>query len=225
MSLLPAIAAVVGKELLVEWRHRARFSALFFFAFAVLLMVAFAMPNTQLLHDIAGGALWIGLLLASTRSLDQSMYTETENNSLEGLTLWPVPAAAIFYGKALANTIVLIAVATTITPLCIVLYDPPLRGTLPEYVAVLLLGCAGLAAPGTFVSTLTVRARGSSALMPLLLFPLVVPVVMAASKATTLLFEGDPMEQVDDLMAILIVFNLVHWSLEGAFYALIIDEG
>jgi len=95
----------------------------------------------------------------------------------------------------------------------------------PEFLLVVALGCAGLAAPGTFVATLTVRARGASALMPLLLFPLVVPVVMTASKATTLLFEGDPMGQRGQLLTVLAVFNLVHWTLEGAFYALIIDEG
>jgi heme exporter protein B len=222
---LRQVAAIVHKELLIEWRQRARMSALFFFAFALLLMVAFAMPNAQILRDLGGGALWVGLLLASTRSLDQSMYVEMENGSLEGLVLWPVHPAAVYYGKTLANSLVLWLVALAITPLTIVLYDPPLRGDLFQYVGVLALGCAGLAAPGTLVSVLTVKARGSSALLPLLLFPLVVPVVMGASKATSLLFEGDPMHQVDDWMQILLLFNVVHWSIDGVFFSMIVDEG
>jgi ABC-type transport system involved in cytochrome c biogenesis permease component len=58
-----------------------------------------------------------------------------------------------------------------------------------------------------------------------LLFPLVVPVVMGASKATSLLFEGDPMHQVDDWMQILLLFNVVHWSIDGVFFSMIVDEG
>ena len=162
MSLLRAVPAIVRKELLVEWRQRARVSALFFFSFALLMMVAFAMPNAAILRELSGGALWIGLLLASTRSLDQSMHVELENGALEGLVLWPVPPAAIYYGKALANTLVLFGVALAITPLCVVLYNPPLRGDMLQYVGVLALGCAGLAAPGTLVSVLTAKASKES---------------------------------------------------------------
>ena len=220
-----AVLAVVRKELLVEWRQRSRLTGLIFFAFAVLLLIAFAVPDTGLLRDLAGGALWLGLLLASARSLDQSFAVELENGALEGLVLWPVPAHTLFYGKALANLLLLLLVALAITPLCFALYDPPLRGDPLLLLGILLLGTAGIAAPGTLVAALTAQARGASALLPLLLFPLVVPVILCASRATTLLLEGDPMHQVDDWMLILAIFNAVHWSLDAALFTRVVDEG
>lgn len=220
-----AVLAVLGKELLVEWRQRSRFTGLFFFAFAVLLLVAFAMPNTTILSEIGGGALWLGLLLASARSLDASFAVELENGALEGLVLWPVPPSAIYYGKALANTLVLLAVAVFLTPLTVALYNPPANASLAQVAAVLVLGCAALAAPGTLAAALTTQARGASALLPLLFFPLVVPVIMAASRATTIALEGDAMGQVDDWLTILGAFNLVHWSLDGLLFARVVDEG
>jgi heme exporter protein B len=220
-----SIVAVVHKELLVEWRQRSRMTGLLFFSFAVLLLIAFAVPDTGLLRDLAGGALWLGLLLASARSLDQSFAVELENGALEGLVLWPVRPHALFLGKALANTIVLLLVAVAITPLCFALYNPAMRGSWLQLGALLALGSAGIAAPGTLVAALTSQARGSSALLPLLLFPLVVPVILAASRATTLLLEGDPMGQVDDWMVILALFNAVHWTLDTALFSRVVDEG
>lgn len=222
---MTVVLAVLRKELLVEWRQRSRFTGLVFFALAVLLLVAFAVPDTGLLRDLAGGALWLGLLLASARSLDQSFGVELENGALEGLVLWPVPPAALFLGKALANMLVLLAVAVAITPLALALYDPVIRGSLWGLGGLLVLGCAGIAAPGTLVAALTSQARGASALLPLLLFPLVVPVILAAGRATTLLLEGDPMHQVDDWAMILGVFNALHWSVDALLFARVVDEG
>ena len=224
-SWIASIGAVLSKELLIEWRQRSRFTGLCFFSFAVLLLVAFAMPNMEILRDIGGGALWLGLLLASARSLDASFAVELENGALEGLVLWPVAPSAIFYGKALANTLVLLAVASVLTPLCIALYNPPTSAEWWQLIGVLVLGCGGLAAPGTLTAALTSQARGASALLPLLFFPLVVPVIMAASRATTLALEGDLMHQVDDWLTILAVFNLIHWPLDGLLFARVVDEG
>lgn len=225
MTWMRRVPSVVAKELLVEWRERSRVSGLFFFSFALLLMVAFAMPSTHMLADIAGGALWLGLLLASTRSLDQSFRIEMENGCLEGLVLWPVDPLAIYYGKAIANALVLLLVAIPITVLVMVLYHPTLNGQVIQLLGVLVLGAAALAAPGTLVASMTVQARGSSALLPMLLFPLVVPVVMASARATTLIFQGDPMGQVDDWMMLLLVFDVAHWALDGLLFTRIVDEG
>lgn len=225
MTFLRQIPAVAAKELLVEWRQRSRTTSLFFFAVALLLMVAFAMPSVDRLADIAGGALWIGLLLASTRSLDASFHVELENGSLEGLVLWPVDPRAVYYGKAVANALILLLVGIALLPVVLVLYNPPVSASTPEVLAVLALGSAALAAPGTLVAALTTQARGSSTLLPLLLFPLVVPVLMAASRATSLALEGDPMDQVDDWLGILLVFNVVHWALDGVFFTRVVEEG
>ncbi len=225
MSWVLRVPAVLHKELLVEWRDPSRLIGLLVYAFVLLLLLAFAMPGTHVLPEISGGALWLGLVLASTRSFDQSFRVELENGALEGLVLWPVDPLAIYFGKMLANTVVLLVVATLLVPLVLVLYHPELRGSLPTLLGVLVAGSLGLAAPGTLVAALATQARGSSALLPMLLLPLVVPVVLAASKATALVFEGDPMGQADDWLSLLVVFAVLHASLDGLLFTRIVDEG
>lgn len=216
--------AVLRKELLVEWRMRSRISGIFWFALALTLMVAFANPASNVLREIGGGTLWIAILLASTRSLDQSYAVEHENGAMEGLQLWPVDPVAIFYGKALANTLVLLLVAVAILPATFALFEPRTTGDPVQLAAVIVLGCAAIAAPGTLLGLITSQARGSSVLLPLLLFPLVVPALLAASSATARLFERDPMGQAPSWIGVLVVINVVHWSVSAVLYGRIFDD-
>ncbi len=215
---------VLRKELLVEWRDRSRVAGIFFFGLAVILMVAFASPSEGILRDMAGGTLWVGILLSSTRSLDQSYATEFEHGALEAMVLWPVDLRAIFYGKALANTLLLTLVALGLLPLLIAMYDVTIRGEVASLLAFVLLGSAALAAPGTLYGLIASQARGSSVLLPLLLFPLVVPAVLAAAKGTTLVLEGDPMGQSGSWLGLLVAFNALHWSLSGLFYGALAED-
>jgi heme exporter protein B len=215
---------VLRKELLIEWRDRSRVSGVFFFALAILLMVAFATPQSTVLPKIAGGTLWLGLMLASTRSLDQSYAVEHRHGAMEGLLLWPVEPAAIYYGKALANAMILTLVAVVLLPLLIAVYGAEVKGDVLQLLAVVALGCAALAAPGTLYGLITSQARGSSVLLPLLLFPLVVPAILAASNATTKIMEGDPMEQAPAWIGVIFAFDCVHWSIMGLVYGRILED-
>lgn len=215
---------MLRKELLTEWRQPSRISGLFFFAFAVVLMVAFASPSEAALADMAGGTLWVGLMLASTRSLDQSYMTEHEHGAMTGLVLWPVDPRAIYFGKALANTLVLIIVAAGLFPLLIAVYNAEIRGDILPLFGLVVLGCAALAAPGTLYGLITSQARGSSVLLPLLLFPLVVPALLGAARATTLVMQGDPMGDADNWMSMLLLFNALHWSLSALFYERMVED-
>ncbi len=225
MTALTQTFDVFRKELLVEWRSPARVSGLFFFALAMLLMVAFASPSEGILRMQAGGTVWISLLLASTRSMDQSWATEMEHGAAEGMLLWPVEPVAIYYGKALANTVILLTVAIAIFPLMVALYDVPVRGDVSMLVALAVMGCASLAAPGTLYGLITAQARGASVLLPLLLFPLVVPALLAASRGTMVVLEGDPMMQGGSWLSLLVAFNAIHWSLSGLFFGRVLEDG
>jgi heme exporter protein B len=224
IGLLHASWQVLRKELLVEWRQRARAVGLLFFALAILFMIAFAIQEMRVLSEVGGGLLWLGVLLASARSLDQSFAVELENGSLEGLVLWPVDPAAIFLGKAAANTLVLAVVATVITPAAIVLFNPTLRGEPAMLAALLAAGCAGLAAPGTLLAGITSQARGSSHLMPILYLPAVVPVLLCTSRATRAWFDGDAMGEADDWLLLVVLFNAVMWPLGAALFSRVVEQ-
>ena len=225
MTTLRQTLEVLRKELLVEWRSPARISGLFAFALALLLMVAFASPSESALRNSAGGTLWLGLLLASTRSMDQSWAAEIEHDAAEGMLLWPVDPRAIFYGKALANTLVLLVVAIGLFPLLVALYNVDVRADPVMLLGFGVLGTAALAAPGTLYGLMTARARGSSVLLPLLLFPLVVPALLAAARGTTVVLEGDPMLQGGAWLGLLLAFNAIHWSLSGLLFGRVLEDG
>lgn len=224
MTLFRQIFAMLKKELLTEWRMKSRVSGIFWFAFAVVLMVAVSIPDTSSLPKVAGGTLWIGLMLASTRSLDQSYAVENEHGALEGLLLWPVEPIAIYYGKAIANAVILILVALALLPLLIAIFNTNVRGNPAQLCLIVVFGCAALAAPGTLFGLITSQARGSSVLLPLLLFPLVVPALLAAANATSKVFEGDPMNQVPSWLGLLVAYDVFHWSIMGLLYGWVLED-
>lgn len=224
MNLVRQVAAMVLKELLTEWRMRSRVSGIFWFSVALVMMVAFSIQSSTMLKEIAGGTLWIAILLASTRSLDQSYQVELEQGAMEGLLLWPVDPIAIYYGKALANMFVLLGVALAVLPLLLAVYDRPMLGSWPQLIVTIVLGCAAIAAPGTLLGLITSQARGSSVMLPLLLFPLVVPALLASSMSTARLFEGDAMAVAPSWIGVLALVNAVHWSFPALLYGRIFED-
>lgn len=224
MNILHSVVVLLRKDLLVEWRARAQVVALLGFAAVVLLLFSFAVgPDSTMLARHAGGYLWLALLLASTLLLARSMQIETETGALEALLLAPVPAPSIFYGKALANTAVMLLVSIVALPVDLAITGAVLVESPAWLVLALVLGSAGIAAPGTFYAALTARVAGRQILLPLLLFPLIVPALLAAVKATTLVMTGDPMEQLPSWLLLLACFDLIYWSLCGLLFERVVE--
>ncbi|HVT02865.1 MAG TPA: heme exporter protein CcmB [Thermoanaerobaculia bacterium] len=218
------LAAVLRKELLLQWRTKAQFAAIFVFGASSLLLFSFAIgPNADALRRHSAGFLWLGLLLSSTLTLAESFQFETEQNALEGLLLLPTDARAIYYGKAIANWIQLSLIGVSLVPIMVVLYNAD-ASNFAGLLGVILLGCAGLSAPGTLYSAMASHARAKQTLLPLLLFPLVVPVLLSAVKATSLLIIGDPMNQLRSWTTLLASFDAIYWALCGLLFGRVIED-
>jgi len=218
------LLAALRKDLLLQWRGRTQIVAIFAFGAATLLLFSFAIgPDSVALRQHAAGFLWLGLLLASTLSLAESFEREMEEQALEGLLLLPASARALYYGKAMANCAQLALLGTALVPVMVVLYDAGTTRLVP-LVGVILLGTAGLSAPGTLYAAMTAQTRARQTLLPLLLFPLIVPVLLAAVKATSLLILGDPMSQLRPWASLLACFTLVHWALGGLFFGRVVED-
>jgi heme exporter protein B len=218
------VRAILEKDLRIEWRMTTRIFTLFCFGFTLLLLFSFAVgADTEVLQKHAAAYLWMAVLLASTLQLERSFLTETESGALEAILLVPTSPTALFYGKAIANWAQLLLLAVVCLPLVVVLYGTELRGPLVWLPVVAILGTAGLAAPGTLYAGMTARIRGGQVLLPLLYFPLVVPAVLAAVKATSLVLLGDPMGQAGSWVAFLACFDLVFWGLCGPLFSKIVE--
>jgi heme exporter protein B len=217
--------AILRKDLLVDLRSMRRVMAVGLFGAMTLLLFSFAAGTDSIvLKQQAAGYLWLALFLSSTLALSESFRVELEDDALEGLCLLPVDPRALYYGKALANLLFLLGLACVLVPLSFGLYGAELKEPLSHLIALLVFGLAGLAGPGTLYSAMTSRARGRDVMLPLLLFPLVVPVLVAGVKGTALVFAGDPMNQLGSWLQLLIVFDLVYWSLCGLLFGKVIDS-
>ena len=218
------LLAALRKEWLLQSRAFAPLMAVLVFGATALLLFSFAVgPNYELLRGNAPGFLWLALLLSSTLTLAESFQAEMEDRALEGQLLLPASPTAVYYAKALANWAQLAVLGIAMVPLMVALYD----ATMPRPFAllgVIALGAAGLSAPGTLYAAMTHQARSRQTLLPLLLFPLVVPVLIAAVKATSLLMLGDPMGQVWSWTLLLVAFDAVHWSLCGLLFGRVVED-
>lgn len=218
------LLAALRKELLLQWRSRGQMMAVFVFGAAALLLFSFAIgPNSAALRTFSAGFLWLGLLLSSTLTLAESFHGEMENRALEGLLLLPSDARSLYYGKAIANWIQLTVLGIGLVPVMVILYD---AGTteLGRLLLIIVLGTAGLSAPGTLYAAMTAQLRTKQTLLPLLLFPLIVPALLASVKATSLAILGDPMQQSRSWIVLLAAFDLIYWSLCGLLYGRVVEE-
>jgi heme exporter protein B len=218
------LLAAIRKEMLLQWRTRAQILAIFIFGATALLLFSFAIgPNSTALRLHAPGFLWLGLLLSSTLALAESFQLETEQKGLEGLLLLPSSPRALYYAKAIANTIQLSLLGAALVPVMVVLYDVSMANVFAVF-GVIVLGTAGLSAPGTVYSAMASQARAKQTLLPLLLFPLVVPVLLASVKATSLLIAGDPMGQLKSWVTLVTSFDLIYWSLCGLVFGRVVED-
>lgn len=216
--------AALRKEMLLQWRTRAQFLAVFVFGATALLLFSFAVgPNAEDLRKFSAGFLWLGLLLSSTLTLSESFHAEMENRALEGLLLLPADPRVLYYGKAIANWLQLTFLGIALVPVMVVLYD---AGTtqIPMLILVVALGAAGLSAPGTLYAAMTAQVKSKQTLLPLLLFPLIVPALLASVKSTSLLILGDPMGSLGSWLALLGAFDAIYWALCGLLYGRVVEE-
>lgn len=218
------LTASIRKELLLQWRTRAQFLAVLVFGATALLLFSFAIgPDASSLRLYSAGFLWLALLLSSTLTLAEGFQSEMENRAFEGLLLLPADPRGLFYGKAIANWIQLTVLGVALFPIMVVLYD---AGTLrlPALIGIIVLGTAGISAPGTLYAAMAAQARAKQMLLPLLLFPLIVPVLLASVKACSLVILGDPMGQVKSWTILLVAFDAIYWSLCGLLFERVVED-
>jgi len=217
--------AILSKDLWIEGTSWVRWLGLVSFGILVLLLFSFAVgPNSVMLQKHAAGYLWLATLFASANLFTQSFLLETEGGALEQLQLAPVYPAALFYGKAMANTLQLLLVMVVMVPPLIALCDVWFVEGIGLFIGTMVLGALGLSAPGAMYAAMTARLSNQQLLLPLLLFPLIVPALLSAVKATSLIFFGDPMGQVNSWLTLLAAFDVVYWILCGIVFGRIVES-
>ncbi|MEW6406789.1 MAG: heme exporter protein CcmB, partial [Chloroflexota bacterium] len=188
-SFIKAMFAVVQKDLAAEFRSRELLSAMLVFSMLVILIFNFALElEPDIRQKVTAGVLWATFAFAGTLGLNRSIAIEKDRGCMDGLLLAPVDRAAIYFGKVISNLIFMLIVEVIVLPLYGILYGVNLFQ--PGLLGVILLGSIGYTAVGTLISTMTVQTRMRDVLLPILLFPVAIPVLLAAVKASTGFLSG-----------------------------------
>jgi heme exporter protein B len=202
--------AVAWKDLTAERRAKANFNAVVFFAILTLLLFGFAIgPDTEALRAAAAGVLWLTVLFSGVLTFSRSYQLELESGALEVLLLYPAARWTVFLGKLAANFAFVLLVVAIVLPVAAVLYQLPVLRALPELAAVLVLGTFGFVTLGTFYAAMASRVRAREVLLPLLLFPMLVPILVGAVEATVSLLGGDVMGDSRQWLKLLAAFDLI----------------
>ena len=215
---------VAAKDLRIEARSRAALSAVLPFAATVLLALGFALgPDRLLLQETAPGLLWLAALFASVELCHRSYLTESANGALEGLLLGPADKGAVYLGKATAAFVQLLALFAVTTGIVVVLFGLPM-GPAPLLLALTAaLGTAGLGAMGGLLGLLAVQGRTRQAALPVIVLPLVTPVVIAATRATVSLTQGQ-LDGVGGWLGLLAAFDLAFLAAGYLVYGHLLED-
>ncbi len=223
LGYLRALWAVVWKDLAAELRSRELLSAMLVFALLVIIIFNFALElNVRERSTITSGVLWVTFTFAGTLGLTRSMAIEKDRGCLDGLLLAPVDRSAIYFGKALGNLFFMLVVEIIVLPVYSLLYNLNLFH--PGLLLVILLGSIGYVAVGTLLASMAVQTRTRDVLLPILLFPVAIPVVIAAVKASGGFLQAIPMDEILPWINLLIVYDVVFIAVAFMVFDYVVEE-
>jgi len=220
---LRSIAAIVWKDVVAEFRSRELLGGMLVFALLVILIFNFALElDIRTRESVATGVLWVTFAFAGTLGLNRSMAMEKDRGSLDGLLLAPVDRSAIYFGKALGNLLFMLIVEAIVIPTFSVLYNLNLLKA--GLLLVVLLGSVGYIAVGTLLSSMAVQARTRDVLLPILLFPVAVPVLLASVKASNGFLIGLEMVEIWPWLNLLIAYDVIFTAVAFMVFDFIVEE-
>jgi heme exporter protein CcmB len=206
---------ILRKDLTVEVRSGEIAYTTLFFAVACVLIFAFALVREgKPPEDGAAGILWIAVMLAGNLALGRAFERERQAETLRALLLAPAPRPAVYLGKLLGIVLLLAAAEVLLVPLVALLFQARLLAHPLWLIAILAAGTTGFAAVGTLFAAMLVRARSRDVLLPVLLYPITVPVIIAGVRGTAALLQPElEVEIVRFWLALLIAFDAVFVTL------------
>lgn len=222
-DFMRALLAVIWKDLRAEFRSREMLSAMLVFALLVIFIFNFALElDVKARSAVTSGVLWVTFIFAGQLGLNRSMAIEKDRGCLDGLLLAPVDRTAIYFGKMLSNLVFMLVVAAIVLPVYSILYNINLFN--PGLLAIIFLGSLGYVSVGTLLAAMTVQARTRDILLPILLFPVVIPIVVAAVKASEGFLAGVPYADVSYWVNTIIVFDVVFTSVAFMVFEYVVQE-
>jgi heme exporter protein B len=210
MNLLKQTSLVFWKDLLLELRRRDSLLTMFFFGTLLLFVFHFSfdLPPDKV-AEMAPALLWLAFLFTGTLGLTQLFQMERENHCLEALLLSPLDRGALFLAKSCFNLLLMLLVELVVMPLFWILFNLHGWNLLPQLFLVTLLGTVGFCVLGTIMSAVTLRARARELLLPLVLFPLMIPVILATIRCMENIMSAGDLGVAESWLRLLLGFDVI----------------
>jgi len=214
--------ATLAKDIRLEWRSKDAINSMLFFALLVVVVFAFSFdPTAEESRQIAGGLVWVAFLFAAVVALNQTWAREIRNQVLDAYRVSPAPPNSLFVAKAVGNFLFVAILECLMTPLFIVFYKLRALGPGWQLVPVAALGTWALVVNGTFFAAMSLRTRSREIMLPLLLFPISIPALLAMVEATTIILSGDGRARF--WIVLLATYDLVFTTASLALFEKILD--
>ena len=211
----------------MEFRTKQMLNSMVIFSLLVIVIFNYSFSNILFnveVADIAPGILWIAFTFAGMLGLSRSFASEMEEGCLDGLKLCPVDPSTIYLGKVVSNMVIMFMIEAIIVPLFIVLFNFSDVKGLAGLIVIILLGTIGFILVGTLFSALTVNMRTREILLPVILFPIIIPLIMSSVMATQkVLSTGDLFSAIDEIR-LLIVYDLVFFIAAQLVFEYVIED-
>jgi heme exporter protein B len=220
------VAALLAKDLALELRTREAVPAMVLFSITTYVVFHFGLDRNSIEGDLASGVLWVTLLFAAILGVNRLFVAEHEQGGFDGFLLAPVDRTALFVAKAIALFAYLCVVELIAVPaFAVLLLGPSLAQALPGLLVVLAAANAGIAVVGTLVAALAIQTRARDLMVPLLVLPLLVPVVLGASRATAPLLGPDGAAALPgDWLALLGLYDLLFALIAYAVFDFLLED-
>ena len=225
MGGLGLIWTLAEKDLRIELRSRQAFFTTLFFSFLILMVFNFAFdPASEATRKAAPGILWVALIFPGVIQLNRSFQSEREEGTLLGVLLSPMDRGLIFFGKFLANWIFLLVVDLLTLAIFMTVYNFPLSSATLWMLLLILLSSLGFSAVGTLFGAMVSNLRTREVLLPILLFPIVIPVILAAVNGSTEVLHGKNFRFLFQWIKILVAFDVIFLAASYLVFEYVVEE-
>jgi heme exporter protein CcmB len=213
-GFVSAVSVIVRKDLLVEARTREILFTTLFFAVACVMVFAFGFVREgRAVSDAAAGILWIAIAFSGTLALGRAFERERHGETLRALLIAPIDRPALYVGKLIGILILMAAVEAIVVPMVALMFQAPLFDHAWLMIALLVAGTVGFAAVGTLFAAMLMRTRSRDVMLPVLLYPITIPVIIAGVRGTAALLETDGLPMARAWLAMLVAFDVMFVTL------------
>jgi len=220
---LASIWAIVRKDVVAELRTKETLSTMLIFVLLTVVIFNFAFDlRVDNVRQVTPGMLWVAFVFAGVLGLSRSFILETDKGCLDGLLMTPADRSIIYFGKAIGNIIFMLVVEAIALPVFSILFNLLLVRL--DVILVVLLGTIGFAAVGTLFSAMTANTRAREVLLPILLFPVALPLILAAVKATAGILDGAPLGELRNWLGLLIGFDIIFLAIAYMTFDYVVES-